>query len=67
MHICEFFLSVCVDVDILLHIIGFLGIYYIIKNIQENVSKNKAKFRRSCTDTFQVCYIKTRSLDAIKI
>ena len=51
------FLSVCVDDDFLLHVIGFCGIYYIIKNIQKNVSRNKTKFRRSCSDTFQVLVI----------
>ena len=49
------FLSVCVDVDFLLHVVGFYGIYYIIKNIQENVSRNETKFKWSRTDTFQVC------------
>ena len=44
------------DVDFLLHIICFCGIYNIIESIQENVSRNETKFRRSCTDTFQVCY-----------
>ena len=48
------FLSVCVDVDFLLHIIGFCGIYFIIKNIQENLSRYETKFRRSRTDTLQV-------------
>ena len=48
------FLSVCVDDDFLLHSIGFCCIYYFVKNIQENVSRNETKFRRSCTNTFQV-------------
>ena len=61
MYISEFFLSVCVDVDILFHTISFLGIYFIIKNIQENVSKNETTFKWSRTDTFQVCCMKTRS------
>ena len=46
------------DVDILLHIIGFCGIYFIIKNLQENVSRNETKFNRSRTDTYQVSYMK---------
>ena len=54
---CEFFHSVCVDVDILLHVICFCGIHFIIKNLQENVSKNENKFRRSRPDTFQVCLL----------
>ena len=45
------------DVDFLLHIVGFCGIYLIIKNIQENLSRNETKFRRSCADTFQVLVI----------
>ena len=58
------------DVDFLLHIVGFCGIYYNIKNIQENASKTETKFKGGRTDTFQVCYMKTRSkwsLDKIKI
>ena len=51
-HIFEFFHSVCVDVDFLLHIIGFCGIYYVIKNLQENVSRNEIKINWSRTDTF---------------
>ena len=51
------FLLVCVDIDFLLHNICLCGIYYIIKNIQENVSRNETKFRGSCTDTFQVCFV----------
>ena len=53
----NFSLTVCVDVDFLLHIIGFCCIYFNIKNTQENISRNKTKFKRSCTDTFQVMYV----------
>ena len=50
------FLQVCVDVYFMLLIIGFCGIYFVIKNIQENVSRNETKFNWSRSDTFQVCY-----------
>ena len=60
MHICEVFHSVCVDVDFLLHIIGFRDIDNIIKNLQENVSRNEIDFKWSFTNTFQVLLITFR-------